>query len=471
MASYTVPDYELPSSPYYLHPSENPSLVLVSPLMNGQNYHSWFRSMRMCLLSKNKLKFVDVSIAVPSKNSSIYPVWERCNTMVLSWILRSLTPSIAQSILWIDNALDVWKDLFDRFSQGSVLRISDLQEEIYSFKQNNLTVTDYFTHLKMLWDEYVNLRMIPVCMCIPQCSCNALTLVKNYQEADCVIRFLKGLNEGFSVVRTQVLMVDPLPKINKVFSLALQHERELGIGMNVSQIVEPHVFAAQSGSFNRQSYDSNRPNNRAYRPPINGNLGQNNFRPQGGQKRFYSAPNNGKPMCSHCGVSGHTVEICFKKHGYPPGYRSKFRPQTFVNQVGELVTTNSQEETYCVEQNGGYDNYAYEDNNTYAESFEYEKNIEQDKGHSNDVGVSGVPPITQAQYAQLMSLLQQNIPKAAAISSPRVNTVSTNFVAEETGATNHIVCSLQAFTTYELVSDIYVTLPNCQKIAVTHKVS
>ena len=88
-----------PSSPYFLHPNENPSLVLVSSLLNGANYHSWSRGMRMSLLSKNKLKFVDGSIAMPLVTDSLYPHWERCNTIVLSWLVHSLEPSIAQSVL------------------------------------------------------------------------------------------------------------------------------------------------------------------------------------------------------------------------------------------------------------------------------------------------------------------------------------------------------------------------------------
>ncbi|XP_050217429.1 uncharacterized protein LOC126668266 [Mercurialis annua] len=135
----------------------------------------------MCLLSKNKLKFVDGRISAPAKDDPIFPVWERCNTMVLSWILKSLSPSISQS---------------------NVVRISELQEEIYAYKQNNLSVTDYFIQLKILWDKYANLR-------------------------------------------SKILMLDPLPKINKVFSLTLQHERQTGIYGSMSLIVDPIIFATQ----------------------------------------------------------------------------------------------------------------------------------------------------------------------------------------------------------------------------------
>lgn len=37
------------------------------------------------------------------------------------------------------------------------------------------------------------------------------------------------------------------------------------------------------------------------------------------------------PVCTHCGKSGHTIQKCFKAHGYPPGYKtsassSAYRP-------------------------------------------------------------------------------------------------------------------------------------------------
>ena len=39
-----------------------------------------------------------------------------------------------------------------------------------------------------------------------------------YREQDCVMHFLKGLNDQFSSVRSQILLMDPLPLINNVFA-------------------------------------------------------------------------------------------------------------------------------------------------------------------------------------------------------------------------------------------------------------
>lgn len=47
-----------PTSPYYLHPGENPCLVLVTLSLNETNYWSWSRNMKRALLSNNKLKII-----------------------------------------------------------------------------------------------------------------------------------------------------------------------------------------------------------------------------------------------------------------------------------------------------------------------------------------------------------------------------------------------------------------------------
>ena len=91
--------------------------------------------------------------------------------MVLSWISQSLSPKIYQSILYMDQASAVWKDLRQRFSQSDIYRIADLQEQLYSLRQGDLTVTSYFTQLKSVWDELEMFRLVRPCQCLIQCSC------------------------------------------------------------------------------------------------------------------------------------------------------------------------------------------------------------------------------------------------------------------------------------------------------------
>eukprot|EP00257_Ricinus_communis_P028328 XP_025015742.1 uncharacterized protein LOC112536991 [Ricinus communis] len=115
------------SSGYYIHPNENPSLMLTSSQLNGRNYHSWARSMKMSLISKNKFQFIDGSIKVPKDDDPFYSAWTKYNNLVLSWLQRALNVEIGQSVMWLDYAYDLWADLHDCFSQGDLIRISDLQ--------------------------------------------------------------------------------------------------------------------------------------------------------------------------------------------------------------------------------------------------------------------------------------------------------------------------------------------------------
>jgi len=65
----------------------------------------------------------------------------------------------------MEKTLDVWNDLKARFSQGDLSRISDIQMEASSINQGDLSVSDYFTKLRVIWDELDNFRLDHVCTC------------------------------------------------------------------------------------------------------------------------------------------------------------------------------------------------------------------------------------------------------------------------------------------------------------------
>lgn len=96
-----------PSSPYYIHPSEGPNSVSITPVLNGTNYHSWSRAIRMALISKNKMAFLLGSIPVPNVQEPLFSAWERCNTLIMSWLLNSISPPIAQSVIFLECAVDI----------------------------------------------------------------------------------------------------------------------------------------------------------------------------------------------------------------------------------------------------------------------------------------------------------------------------------------------------------------------------
>lgn len=58
----------------YLHPSDTQAVLLVPHILTGpKNYAIWSRSMRIALLRKNKIGFIDGSYMKESQDASLRP--------------------------------------------------------------------------------------------------------------------------------------------------------------------------------------------------------------------------------------------------------------------------------------------------------------------------------------------------------------------------------------------------------------
>lgn len=86
--------------------------------------------------------------------------------------------------------------------------------------------TCIFTLIKGFWDDSLNYRPIPSCTCGANCTFVLNKILSGYQHYDYIISFLMGLNDSFAQVRGQILLMEPLPLINKVFSLVQQDEKQ-----------------------------------------------------------------------------------------------------------------------------------------------------------------------------------------------------------------------------------------------------
>ena len=86
------------NDPLFLHHGENPGAVLVSqPLIGGENYPAWARSVRKSLIAKNKLGFIDGSLTLSSPivdSPSAIQAWIRADSMVGTWIINSVSPRL-----------------------------------------------------------------------------------------------------------------------------------------------------------------------------------------------------------------------------------------------------------------------------------------------------------------------------------------------------------------------------------------
>ena len=115
------------SHPLYLHPSDHPGLVFVTSIFNGENFTEWKRSMALALSAKNKLGFITGKYKIPNESSPYFDHWQRCDDMVITWILNSVVPEIRSSLVYTPLVVDVWNDVQMRFTQSNGPRIFELK--------------------------------------------------------------------------------------------------------------------------------------------------------------------------------------------------------------------------------------------------------------------------------------------------------------------------------------------------------
>ncbi|KAL0315862.1 UNVERIFIED_CONTAM: Copia protein [Sesamum radiatum] len=116
--------------------------------------------------------------------------------------------------MYTKTARDLWLDLHARYGQSNEPMIYEILRGIVSISQGTLTLTGYFSRFKELWDEIVWLEPPPKCL-RGGCSCDISKVLSERMEAHQVMQFLMGLHDSFDAERSQILMLDPLPNVQK----------------------------------------------------------------------------------------------------------------------------------------------------------------------------------------------------------------------------------------------------------------
>nr|XP_025884882.1 uncharacterized protein LOC104645967 [Solanum lycopersicum] len=253
-------------SPLYIHPSDNTCSVLVPVPFDG--------------VVKNKLRFINGECMKPSPQSPDYRQLERSDAMVTSWILNSLSKDITDS---------------DRYDQTNGAKLYQIQKEINDLNQGILDITSYYTRMKKLWEELTTLSAKSICSCT--CTCGAKETMHKAEQDRRLIQFLMGLNEVYTIIRGNMLMMNPLPSMGQAFALLVQEEKQREFKPN-------NQFSADSSSSLNVSSSSSRNSG--------GPSGVRGF-----QINYANSNVRTRPYGDHCKRVGHTKDRCYKIHGYP----------------------------------------------------------------------------------------------------------------------------------------------------------
>ncbi|XP_019228638.1 PREDICTED: uncharacterized protein LOC109209766 [Nicotiana attenuata] len=115
-----------------------------------------------------------------------------------------------------DTARDIWLDINERFGQSNGSKFIHIQRKIGTISQGTSDIASYFTRLRSLWDEMSTAYVGPVCSC---------GVLPKFIEELKLFWFLAGLNESYSTVKSNILMISPLPTVSRADSM-LQHDEK-----------------------------------------------------------------------------------------------------------------------------------------------------------------------------------------------------------------------------------------------------
>ncbi|GJW69655.1 hypothetical protein Tco_0126572 [Tanacetum coccineum] len=170
-------DINSPNNPLYLHPNDHPGMMIA-------------------LNAKNKLKIVTGEMIEPTVESEERALWERTNDMIISWILNTISDQISNNLNFVNSASALWNEF----------------------------IKVYYHKLKGLWDEHDALEAPYLCNCA--CSCENGKNNGDREQRKRLIQFLMGLDECYSNLRGQILLLQPLPLVAKAYGMVRQEEKQ-----------------------------------------------------------------------------------------------------------------------------------------------------------------------------------------------------------------------------------------------------
>ncbi|GKA40416.1 ribonuclease H-like domain-containing protein [Tanacetum coccineum] len=142
-------------NPLYLLPNDTSGTLIVTIKLTGtENYKMWSISMTFALRNHNKLGFIDGSCKKDSSNHCLANQWDMCNSVVVTWILNSLSPELFASAIYAKTASEIWNDLKETYDNVDGSAMFNLHKNINSLNQNGSPFADYHNKLNSLWKQF-----------------------------------------------------------------------------------------------------------------------------------------------------------------------------------------------------------------------------------------------------------------------------------------------------------------------------
>ncbi|KAF7801742.1 Retrovirus-related Pol polyprotein from transposon TNT 1-94 [Senna tora] len=135
-----------------------------------------------------------------------YMIWSFVNSAVLGWLMHSMCKDLYEAYMFTPTAQEVWKELEEKY--GKTTR--PLQPK-------------------------------------PHCACDfeASKLLEDLHNSNYVDQFLMGLGDAYETVVSNILLMEPVPSYNKVYSMVAQIESQRSVTLKNVASVEASALLAK----------------------------------------------------------------------------------------------------------------------------------------------------------------------------------------------------------------------------------
>ncbi|KAL2236701.1 UNVERIFIED_CONTAM: hypothetical protein Sindi_0861800 [Sesamum indicum] len=399
-----IPDPEF----MQLQSSNHPRMVMVSALLTGSNYFAWSRAVKRALTAKMKVDFINGTTVRPPTNTDEFRRWNRIDSMVTTWILNCMTKELAESFMYVGSSRELWIELEARYGESNSPLIYQLQREIGQVTQGNMSVTEYYTKLKRLWDELMCLAPMLKCICT-NCTCVINKGLADMVASNQLIQFLVGLNSMYEQARSQILLLEPLPIVTKAYSMLIRMEKQMQMSLGSMETNSGAAFQIRWQTYKKKPVVDER-----------------------------------QMICDYCQKPGHMKDSCFKLHGTPDWYKEM-----------------AKQRKKAVGKGRGYSAMVSDDSGKKSVEGNCSNITELIRQEMKKFMLEETPSDPfQINFAQLDNFAGNCANSASLISSSWII---------DSGATDHICANARLFCSYAQLSDILtIHLPNGHSQTVTH---
>ncbi|KAG8637879.1 hypothetical protein MANES_15G172266v8 [Manihot esculenta] len=172
----------------------------------------------------------------------------RCEFIVTFWILNSISKGLVDSFVYTASTTNFCLEITERFGECNGPMIYQLYRKLSLITQDNIFMSVYFTKLKRLWDELGSTEILHPCTCGVSKVINEMNIRKK------LMQFFMGLNDVYGSIRDQVVGIDPLSSINKVYSMVLKFESQKEVLGSMNENVESLDGHIREGCFKLIGY-------------------------------------------------------------------------------------------------------------------------------------------------------------------------------------------------------------------------